>query len=124
MNLSTRLRQLAEALPPAGSVVLTRADLMALLEEDGASTTDDGHVDLTVEQVAEKLGRAPSTIRNWVREGRIPGAYKLRGRENRIPRAALRSFLEREANSTNRASTPQTKAVDLSAWRNHIRPTS
>jgi len=48
----------------------------------------DGLADLTVEDVAAVLGRAPSTIRTWLGAGELDG-YKLRRREWRVPREAL-----------------------------------
>ncbi len=54
---------------------------------------------LTVEEVAEILKRAPSTIRTWLGKGMIPGALKL-GREWRVPRTALDRFLETQATVT------------------------
>jgi len=80
----TRLEALdalpAEALVPVGFVREALAEARA--------ATGDGLVDLTVEDVAGVLGRAPSTIRTWLGAGQLEG-YKLRGREWRVPREAL-----------------------------------
>ena len=46
-------------------------------------------VDLTVAEVATRFGRRSSTVRLWVERGAFPGAYRFRGREWRIPPAAL-----------------------------------
>lgn len=123
MNLTERLRRIADALPPSGAVTLTRADLLDLLKTDGMSTAGEEGVDLTVDQVAKKLGRAPSTIRNWLAEERLPGAYRLRGREWRIPPATLQSFLQMEA--AGRSSPGHRRgrkaSVDVGAWRQHVR---
>jgi len=48
--------------------------------------------DVTVAIVADELGRADSTVRSWCRTGQLPGAYRLRGREWRIPASALAAF--------------------------------
>ena len=74
---------------------------------------------LTVQQFATEADRAPSTVRTWAVEGRLPGAQKLRGREWRIPRAALRALLE-EDDTPERPSTAKRLEVPrggLSAWR-------
>jgi hypothetical protein len=49
-------------------------------------------VDPTVEVVASRYGRAPSTVRGWCEAGRFPGAYKLHDREWSIPTAAVEAF--------------------------------
>lgn len=56
----------------------------------------DHKVGLTVQEVAEATDRAPSTVRTWCAEGRLPGARRLRGREWRIPRKALDALLDGE----------------------------
>jgi excisionase family DNA binding protein len=85
-ELLERLRQMAQSVPPGGSVVVPRdwldAELQAL---EPTSVVPD---DLTVEQAAKHLHRSESTIRDWVESGRLPGAYK-RGRVWRVPRTAL-----------------------------------
>ena len=69
---------------------------MALLNED-----DDGNVtatsvrDRTVEEVAEEMRKAPSTVRGWLLSGDLRG-YKFH-REWRIPRSALRDYLTAQA---------------------------
>ena len=68
MTLHERLRQLALALPSDdASVTITRAALLALVEEDGAPEAPVR--DLTVEEVAEETGRAASTVRGWLLAG-------------------------------------------------------
>lgn len=51
---------------------------------------------LTLDQVAEEVDRAVSTVRTWCNRGELE-AFKLRGREWRVRRSALHHFLEREA---------------------------
>ena len=62
------------------------------------ATLDAGvAIDLSAVRVAELLGRDPVTIGTWCRSGFFPGAYKLRGRQWRIPRPALEQFQRTEA---------------------------
>lgn len=51
--------------------------------------------DLTVPEVAALFGRAPQTMRAWIRERRLD-AYTFGGREYRVTRRALEEFQERE----------------------------
>lgn len=80
---------------------------------------DEQLADLTVEDVADELGRRPATVRGWCRSGRIQGAYRLRGREWRIPRSSLRQFFQNEASETvgNASGDGDHHATDLSLWR-------
>jgi excisionase family DNA binding protein len=49
--------------------------------------------DLTVEELAEKVGRAVSTVRTWLIAGDLRG-YKLNGKSWRIPQSALRAYVD------------------------------
>ena len=71
----------------------------------GECLVADVIVDLTLQQVAEKVGRASSTVRGWCASGELR-AYRLNGREWRVPLAALTEFFER-----------QRKATSPKAWR-------
>ena len=114
MTLHDRLRQLASALPSDDSAVtLTRADLVALLEDEVDSESVRALGDLTVDEVAEEVGRAPSTVRTWLIAGGLKG-YKLRRRDWRVTRAALRAFLDSEAKPP---VPPESGKVDIGAWR-------
>ena len=55
---------------------------------------DCSEVGHTVLEVAAATNRAASTVRTWCAEGRLPGARRLRGREWRIPTAALQTLLD------------------------------
>jgi excisionase family DNA binding protein len=117
MSLSNRLRQLVDALPSdSSSVTLTRSDLAALLEgEEQGGEVLAPERDLTVEQVAEAMGRACSTVRGWLIAGELRG-FKLNGRDWRVPRAALRAY--RDAQAAGKADPePEMEGVDISAWR-------
>ncbi len=91
-----------------------------------ASNGDDVRalVDLTVGELAAVLNRSTSTIRMWIGAGQLPGAYRLHGREWRVPRDAIVT-MQRKAVEAARSSvappTPTTSAaVDLGAWRRHL----
>ena len=86
MDALNRLRLLRDTLPTSGSVVLTRDALSELLGE--AEPKDVGAhplsaADLTVEQVAERMGRAPGTVRDWIRAKKLR-AYPFNGKEYRV----------------------------------------
>lgn len=120
MNLHDRLLRLAKALPSdKASVTLTRADLIALLE-DSPDESESIMRDLTVEEVAEEVGRAPSTIRDWLGSGTLRG-YKLNAKSWRVPRSALREYLDsqgrKEATSVRIEEEEDDEDVDISAWR-------
>jgi excisionase family DNA binding protein len=116
VTLEERLRQLASALPSDQSAVsLTRVDLLALLEEDRAPAAPMR--DLTVEDVAEETGRAPSTVRGWLLAGALRG-YKISGRDWRVPSSALRDYLTGQT-ETGRPPT-DSGDVDITAWRREL----
>ena len=48
---------------------------------------------LGVGQIAQRLGRNRSTVRAWCEQGRFQGAFKLNGRDWRVPAASLTSYL-------------------------------
>lgn len=115
MSLQERLRQLVSALPSdSAAVTLTRADLMQLLEGDPNPFPANAPRDLTVEDVAEAMGRAASTVRGWLIAGHLRG-YKLNGRDWRVPRSALREYLDRQG--ANPDPLAPAGEVDISAWR-------
>jgi len=102
MTALERLRQAAELLPAGTSLTVSRE---ALLEALGGVDRPVGP-DLTVAELSARFHRAPSTVRAWLEAGRFPAAYKLNGRDWRVPPAALESF--RAAQHTG-----------LRAWRAH-----
>jgi hypothetical protein len=109
MSPADRLRQLAERLPPGGSVMLTRDGLLELAVDSGPSDPARPRADLSIADVALHFRRAPSTIRDWCERDRFEGAYKLNGRDWRIPEAALETFLAKQRNTSERSQ--------LGAWR-------
>jgi excisionase family DNA binding protein len=123
MKFEDRLRALAAALPADGAITLTRDALAELLDDDLAGATDSS-IDLTVPQAAERLRRSASTVRTWCADGTLPGAYRLRGREWRIPAGALRAMQLAEAARFQRPEPPtprQPRGLDTSAWRAHMK---
>jgi hypothetical protein len=93
MNLADRLRDLAERLPPGGSLTLTRDGLLDLAAVDGGQADQAGpQADLTVAELAAWFHRSASTVRDWCEHGRFEGAYKLNGRDWRIPQTGVEAF--------------------------------
>jgi len=113
MTLAERLRALASALPSdASAVTFTRRDLLVLVEGSAEATTTPTR-DMTVQGVADQVGRSASAVRLWLSSGRLRG-YKLNGRDWRVPPAALREYLDRQVAPPDPADGP---GVDISAWR-------
>ena len=83
------LRQAIEPLPDEAQVPIHW--LRGLLGD----TKTDAVADLTLEQVAEQVGRAVSTVRGWCASGSMRG-YRLNGREWRVPVAAVAEFFEQQ----------------------------
>jgi hypothetical protein len=116
------LRALAEATAPGGSLLVPREWVLAIVGESGPPGPVE--VDLTIPEVAALFKRAPSTIRGWCDEQILPGAYRNRGREWRIPAAAVRAFQERERHRDPNAPSPRpvsarpsARLSSLSDWR-------
>ena len=120
MTLVERIQALAAALPSdSASVTLTRADLMVLMVEGGLEgapgTVTSTSGDLTVDEVAAEMRRATSTVRGWLIEGHLRG-YKLNRRDWRVPRAALREFIDGQGQEKAMTAI-LAEPVDISAWR-------
>jgi excisionase family DNA binding protein len=117
LSVRDRLERMIEPLPDDASVLLP---VRTVREWLGAPDPDAGDliVDLTADQVAEELGRSVGTIRDWLLRGELRG-YKLRGREWRVTRAAVREFLDSEREQGNGRSTGrrQQERTDLGRWR-------
>lgn len=117
------LRALAEALPDDAAVPVPKAWLLELLDAGNPDATPQvPSADLTVAQVAARFERDPSTVRGWVAAGQFPEAYRLQGRELRIPLAAVLAFeaRQRTPGAARRARAParrSRKPADLGAWR-------
>lgn len=134
MTLRERLRSIVDATDPAGSVTVSCAWLRAQLDADShappvpASEPAAIDVDLTVPQLAALFGRGSSTVRTWIEDGLFPNAYKLKGREWRVPRADIEA-VQKQQREAHRSHTPPSAVqpakdagdVDLSSWRKHVR---
>jgi excisionase family DNA binding protein len=120
MDVCDRLRRIAETLPEHGSVTLSRADLLELVEAALTEAADEPLGDYTVAQVGDMFQRSPQTVRDWIKSGRLR-AYKLNGREYRITQVAVEEFLEQQRNGTP-DSGGRKKAADLGAWRDVYQP--
>ena len=75
--------------------------------------------DLTVEQAAKEIGRARSTVRTWCNSGALEGAYRLRGREWRIPPVGIRRFLDAQGNG-KRATRGDQAQCEMDSWRGEM----
>ncbi len=112
------LRTLYESMPPGSAINLPREGIGALLDELTQPDGDEGAVsDLTLSEVAGRVGRAPSTVRGWCSRGVLTGAYRLNGRDWRVPTAALDTFLEAQGTRQTASSKRSSGGTDLSAWR-------
>src|SRR5713101_1465588 len=111
MSLAERLRELAERLPSGGSLTLTRDGLLTLAASDGdqADQAVAPQADFTVAELAARFHRSASTVRDWCEHGRFESAYKLNGRDWRIPQAAVDTFLAEQRGEKHVSS--------LGAWR-------
>ena len=115
MNLADRLRELAERLPPGGLLTLTRDGLLALAAGgDGQASHAVLQADVTVAELATRFHRSASTVRGWCEHGRFEAAYKLNGRDWRIPKRAVDAFLAEQRGEAH--------ATRLGAWRAVRRP--
>ena len=118
MTLRSRLQALAEALPPGATVGLSCESLRALLEE----TQEEGAAPdelLTLEEVGKRVGRSISTVRTWCNSGQLPGAFRLNGREWRVPEASFDAFLDAQQDGGGKDTriSALSEDNDLGSWR-------
>jgi excisionase family DNA binding protein len=116
MDVAGRIRGMIDGVPDEAAVLLPVRILRTLVEVDAG---DESLGDLTVEQVAALMGRRASTVRAWIRDGRLE-AYRLNKRDYRVTRLALAAFLEQQRTRNHPAvrSSPRSPArADLGAWR-------
>ncbi len=90
-------------------------------EQLGSGSGSDALADLTVEQAAEKLSKAPSTVRAWLIAGELRG-YKIHGREWRISPTAIVEFFDDQKNGSGRqAVRSRGQQADLGEWKQHLK---
>lgn len=116
------LRALATALPAGASVPVPREWLLELLGPAKASPAAEV-ADSTVDDLARRYSRAASTVRGWIEAGQFPGAYRLRGREWRVPLSGLTAFEDHERQHVREQSAPPTPegAAGLVDWLKRTR---
>ena len=111
------LREALAAMPPGALVprdwVLERLSRDIPAASAAVTPAPPARVDLTIRDLAQLFGKRPSTVRPWVARGDFPGAYKLHGKEWRVPASAVEAFQNRQRRAK---SDP-----GLSAWRK-VRP--
>jgi hypothetical protein len=117
MSLRSDLEAITRGMPPGSSVTLPTDWLRGRLEEEGGEVSPPDSL-LTLEQIADRVGRAGSTVRTWCNLGHFEGAFRLNGRDWRVPESALRRYLEGQ---TETGEAPGRAGVgreaDLGSWR-------
>jgi hypothetical protein len=109
------LRALLDACPGA-QVTAPRAWIEAMLVEPSRSAAER---DLTVQDLCQRYDRKASAVRAWLERGDLPGAYRLHGREWRVPPAALAAFETAQREGRGRApnAAGAGPVANLGAWR-------
>lgn len=127
MGLRESLQALVMAAPPDATVPVRW--ISELLVNAGSDHKSDlpplsRAIDMTVTEVAAHFGRGESTIRAWLARGDLPGAYRLHGREWRIPPSSIQAMqnAQRQIRSTSQPVTRTYRTPDIAAWRGHIVP--
>src|SRR4051812_922694 len=93
IQIREALGVLAAIAPPGALIQVPRELLLDLLAGvSGEIESSMAGSDLTTAEVAAHFKRSPTTVRAWLDAGRIPGAYKLRGRAWRVPRPGLKAM--------------------------------
>ena len=118
MSIRRQLQNIVDGMPPGSSVSLPVDWLRALLQEeaDRAGEAPDGV--LTLAEVGERVGRAEGTVRTWCNSGKLKGAFRLNGRDWRVPESALRNYLEAQIEQKS-SEVGSRGDVDLGSWRKH-----
>jgi len=79
---------------PPGTLVPRDWLLDRLSGAETAQASSTALVDLTIQDLAKMFGKRPSTVRAWAERGDFAGAYKLHGKEWRVPADSVREFQE------------------------------
>ena len=121
MGLVDRLRAIVDGMPDGSAVTLSVDWLRELVDREGEQ--DGMGRLLTLAQAGEIVGRSASTIRTWANSSQLEGAFKLNGRDWRIPENALARFVERQQATEQEPTTVSADGpVDLNSWRHHVEP--
>jgi len=90
--------------------------------DQGVGEQADTLVDLGIDEAGLILRRSSSTVREYCRRKLLPGCYRQRGREWRIPRAAIVAFQRNEAGSAPERRDRRTRReLGLSDWRKEFK---
>lgn len=122
MTIHDALAALVSAAPSDATVPVRWIKELLAANSQTAKPGSDGGVDLTVREVATRFGRGESTIRTWLARGELEGAYRLHGREWRIPLASI-DRLQRAQARPAVAPPPRHRArgsPDIGEWRKHL----
>ena len=109
------LRAALAAMPPG--TLVPRDWVLEQLKagvEGGLAPAPSRIVDLTIRDLAGAFGKSPSTVRAWLERGDFPGAYKLNGKQWRIPASAVEAFQFRQRGPVGPLRRDGGR---LSAWR-------
>lgn len=84
--------------PPRNEVPPLEHGWLCRWGDDEDETIPALTTDLTTEDVAQRCGVTPQTVRRWLRQGRFPGAYRLHGGRgaHRIPQEDLAEFCRQQ----------------------------
>ena len=82
-------------------------DLATAPDNDPGRAAERG--DFTIAALAARFYRSASTIRGWCERGRFQDAYKLNGRDWRIPSASVDAFLAEQRGKQ--------RVTQLDAWK-------
>lgn len=88
-----------------------------------AGAAQAGRKDLSLEEFAARIDRAVSTARGLCSRGLVPGAYKLNGRDWKIPEASLDAYLNAQSVGKQREefeASITTPSIRLDSWRDEI----
>lgn len=109
MTLRSRLEDLVEGLPPGSSVTVPADWLRSLLEHE--PPVEQRERLYTVSELAERYGRAESTVREWLAAGEFSGSFKVRG-SWRVPAERVATF-----ESARKKALGDARPPDLARWR-------